>query len=410
MIELRQRHRRRALSVGVAILLAGCGALQPPIGPRTALQSGVTDGGQYRVLHAFVNKAQGYSPQSVIVANGRVYGLTLFGGSATMPRCGKGCGVIFSMALDGSAYKVLHRFTGGSDGAGPFWIFATGGSLYGVTYEGGGGSCKTQWFTGCGTAFHVGLDGSNYNVLHRFQNPEASGSFPCGLTAFNGELYGTTFAGGKHRYGTTFKVSFSGDDFSVVHSFAGNGDGASPNPELTELNGMLFGTTMHGGAGGYDDGTVFSIGAHSIYKSVYSTIFGMPYAGVIPLHGRLFGTTVTGGLPDCPQGCGTIYRLAPNGDDFKTLRKFSGPPDAVGPQGTLVASGGLIYGVSTEGGAYGEGTVFRISSSGSDYEIVYSFKGNREAGSLGIIALAGKYVYGTAAGGNGGILWRLPVP
>lgn len=399
-----------ALSFSTATaLLTGCGGTQPPIGAPAVLQNGETHGAQYSVLHAFKDKAHGYAPQAIITANGQLYGLTFFGGYTKAQDCVRGCGVLFSMATDGSAYKVLHRFMGGSDGAGPIWVFATSTNLYGVTYEGGGGACKTQWFTGCGTAFHVGLDGSNYSVLHRFSSPKTNGSFPCGLAAFNGELYGTTFAGGKHKYGTIFRMDVSGGHFLIVHSFAANGDGASPNPELTELEGTLFGTTMHGGTLGYDDGTIFSVNAQSLYKNVYNAIFGMPYSGVVPVHNRLFGTTITGGLPACLQGCGTIYRLSPNGDGLKILRKFNGPPDAVGPQGNLVVSGGMIYGVSTEGGAYGEGTVFRISSSGSDYEIVYSFKGQREGGSLGIIALAGKYLYGTA-GEKGGAIWRLAVP
>ncbi|MGB8965278.1 MAG: choice-of-anchor tandem repeat GloVer-containing protein [Candidatus Cybelea sp.] len=401
---------RFALSGCVAaIMLAACGGSQPPIGAPAFLQNGEMDGAQYSVLHAFKDKAFGYAPQAVITANGRLYGLTFFGGYTEAQKCGSGCGVLFSMATDGSAYKVLHRFMGGSDGAGPIWIFAKGSSLYGVTYEGGGGACKTQWFTGCGTAFHIGLDGSSYSVLHRFSSPKTNGSFPSGLAAFTGELYGTTFAGGKRGYGTVFRMDVLGADFSIVHSFAANGDGASPNPELAVLKGTLFGTTMHGGTLGYDDGTIFSVSAQSLYKNVYNAIFGMPYAGVVPVHDHLFGTTITGGLPACLQGCGTIYRLAPNGEGFKILRKFNAPPDAVGPQGNLVVSAGMIYGVSTEGGAYGEGTVFRVSSTGSNYEIVYSFKGKREVGSLGIIALAGKYLYGTA-GGKGGAIWRLAVP
>ncbi len=200
----------------------------------------------------------------------------------------------------------------------------------------------------------------------------------------------------------------SGANFSIVHSFAANGDGASPNPDLTVLKGTLFGTTTHGGRAGYGNGTIFAVNVQSTYRQIYNTLFQLPLAGVISVGNRLFGTTAAGGLPDCPQGCGTVYRLAPNGDRFKTLRKFTGPPDAVGPQGNLIVSGGMIYGVSTGGGAYGEGAVFRINPSGSHYGVVYSFKGKRQGGSLGIIALAGKYLYGTAAGGKGsGVIWRL---
>ena len=402
---------RYRISIGTAAaLLAACGGSQPPIGGPSILQDGRLGAAPYSVLHAFKDKAHGYAPQALIAANGRLYGLTFSGGVTEAPKCADGCGVLFTMAIDGSAYKVLRHFSGGSDGAGPIWIFAKGSSLYGVTYEGGGGNCKTQWFTGCGIAFHIGMDGSNYGVLHRFSKPETNGSFPSGLAPFDGALYGTALAGGKYRYGTVFRMSLSGANFSLVHSFAANGDGASPTQELAVLKGTLFGTTMHGGTDGYDDGTLFSVNAQSVYKNIYNAIFGMPYAGVIALNDQLFGTTVTGGLPDCPQGCGTIYSLATSGDAFKILRKFTGPPDAEGPQGNLVVSGGMIYGVATEGGAYGEGGVFRISASGSNYEVVYSFKGKQEGGSLGIVALVGKYLYGTADGGNGGVIWRLQIP
>ena len=250
---------RFALSTGAAALFAGCGASQPPVGAATILQDGRLDAARYSVLHAFKDKAHGYAPQGLIAANGRLYGLTFFGGVTKAPECADGCGVLFTIAIDGSAYKVLRHFSGGSDGAGPIWIFAQGSDLYGVTYQGGGGNCKTQWFTGCGTAFHIGMDGSNYSVLHRFSKPETNGSFPSGLAAFDGGLYGTTLAGGKHRYGTVFRMSLSGANFSLVHSFAANGDGASPTQELAVLKGTLFGTTMHGGTDGYDDGTVFSV-------------------------------------------------------------------------------------------------------------------------------------------------------
>ena len=129
--------------------LTGCGGSQPPIGGPSILQDGRLGAAPYSVLHAFKDKAHGYAPQALIAANGRLYGLTFSGGVTEAPKCADGCGVLFTMAIDGSAYKVLRLFSGGSDGAGPIWIFAKGSSLYGVTYEGGGGNCKTQWFTGC---------------------------------------------------------------------------------------------------------------------------------------------------------------------------------------------------------------------------------------------------------------------
>jgi uncharacterized repeat protein (TIGR03803 family) len=256
------------------------------------------------------------------------------------------------------------------------------------------------------------LDGSSYVVLHRFRDPAKDGSFPSGLAAFNSALYGTTYAGGKRRSGTVFRMSFSGDAFSTVHFFVGKRDGASPNPELSVLNGTFFGTTMHGGNRGphrFGDGTIFAIDAQSSYRQLYSVLYGMPEAGVIPVGNRLFGTTATGGLPDCPAGCGTIFRLAPNGNGFKILRKFDSLEDADAPESNLVVSGGVIYSGSAAGGANGVGTVFRIRPSGTGYGIVYSFKGGSDGEEPGTLVPYARCLYGTASGGKGGVIFRLVV-
>jgi hypothetical protein len=50
--------------------------------------------------------------------------------------------------------------------------------------------------------------------------------------------------------------SFKSGTENVLHSFAGNPDGATPYAGLTNVNGVLYGTTYAGGTG---SGTVFSI-------------------------------------------------------------------------------------------------------------------------------------------------------
>jgi uncharacterized repeat protein (TIGR03803 family) len=56
--------------------------------------------------------------------------------------------------------------------------------------------------------------------------------------------------------GTVFKITTSGAE-GVLYSFAGGSDGEDPEGNLTDVGGVLYGTTTGGGASG--SGTVFSL-------------------------------------------------------------------------------------------------------------------------------------------------------
>jgi uncharacterized repeat protein (TIGR03803 family) len=100
---------------------------------------------------------------------------------------------------------VLHAFTGGNDGAIPAaaLIADTQGKLYGTTLWGGGGGCGGG---GCGTVFKVTPRGKE-TLLYSFAGG-SDGEFPqAGLIAdAQGNLYGTTAAGGTAHYGTVFQL------------------------------------------------------------------------------------------------------------------------------------------------------------------------------------------------------------
>ena len=88
-------------------------------------------------------------------AAGNFYGTTDFGG--TSRNCnGEGCGVVFKLDTTGNE-TVLHNFTGGADGAGPFagLTIDSAGHLYGAALQGGDLKCKDGNGQGCGTAFEI---------------------------------------------------------------------------------------------------------------------------------------------------------------------------------------------------------------------------------------------------------------
>jgi uncharacterized repeat protein (TIGR03803 family) len=414
-----------------AALLAGCGGSQPPLAAPGLMAQGraiAAHADRYEVVHGFATFRDGAESENLIVAGNRFYGTTFAGGFKGKTDCKQGCGVVFSMVLDGSSYRVLHRFQGGTDGAGATSITLVDNVIFGVTYQGGGGPCPDYGFgfVGCGTVFRISPDGSRYAVLHIFAHHDArgDGAAPADVIFYNGDLYGSTYGGGGKCHpngcGTIFRLSLQGTKFTIIHAFSGGRDGASPGDGLVVMSNALFGTTQHGGTDpkGIGNGTLFRVSGGSQYRQIYSLHYGMPEAGLLAYDGRLFGTTATGGKPDCPAGCGSVYSIRPNGTGFSMLYAFDSLTSADAPEANLVTLGGMLYGTSTAGGTHcqpgGCGTIFRISPSGRDFRVVHSFKGGAQGASPGQIVSVGTDIYGVAAAGpscghygNCGVVFRL---
>ncbi len=147
---------------------------------------------------------------------------------------------------------ILHRFTGGADGAGPAAgvIRDAKGNLYGTTPGGGA--------AGAGTVYMVSSSGQE-TVLYRFTGKGDGGGPRGGLTRdAAGNLYGTASTGGASNAGVVFMLSPAGQE-TVLYSFTGGADGGDPvSGVIRDQAGSLFGTTLNGGARG--GGVVFKVG------------------------------------------------------------------------------------------------------------------------------------------------------
>jgi uncharacterized repeat protein (TIGR03803 family) len=257
----------------------------------------------------------------VFGANGVLYGTTYDGGTPQpYPNCPGGCGTVFELsppAAVGAMWTetVLYSFLGngsirGNPAAGV--VIGQGGVLYGTTIYGGtdGGTVFAltppdaaggDWTE---TTIHsflldgslpygglaVGKNGSLYGTTSggngsafELVSPEWTESFynfmePGGIEPYaglaigaDGALFGTTYTGGTLNpncallgCGTVFELTppaaQNGAWFeTVLHAFSGeNSDGAEPYAALVfGANGVLYGTTMGGGASGW--GTVFAL-------------------------------------------------------------------------------------------------------------------------------------------------------
>lgn len=238
---------------------------------------------------------------------GNIFGTTLFGGTG---RCQFGCGSVFRLDTAG-ALHVLYTFSGGADGSKPFGplLQDADGSLIGVAQSGGNLSCPVSPQLGCGTVFKLSRN-RQLTVLHTFQGG-ADGATPQPglLRDAAGNLYGAASAGGTGENGVLFKISSDGT-YTVLHAFTGM-DGSVPNGGLvSDPAGNLYGTAQMGGARGL--GTVFALspaGEVSVLHAFTGDLDGaFPLSGVIRDDaGHLFGTAVKNFL--IQQQNGVVFEI-----------------------------------------------------------------------------------------------------
>ena len=85
---------------------------------------------------------------------------------------------------------------------------------------------------------------------------------------------------------------------------------------------------------------------------------------------------------------------------FHVVHNFTGGADGAGAlNGLMMGAGGYMYGTASSGGAYHNGTIFRINALGS-FQTVYAFHGSDGASPQGfLIQDSAGHLYGTTAYG-----------
>jgi uncharacterized repeat protein (TIGR03803 family) len=257
----------------------------------------------------------------VLDAAGNLFGENGAGGSQNF-------GYVFELSPSSAGWSLtdLHDFSGGDGDATqgvnvPSVILDGTGNLFGVTGAGGTGSaCSGR----CGVIFELRNNSGTWTetVLHSFDGSDGANPNSSLLMDSTGNLYGSATGGGKSGLGVAFKFVPASGDLQILHNFTGvHLDGAFPNtPMLMDSTGNLFGTTVAGGAG-------------------------------------LIHCTAQG-----DAGCGSVFELSPDGDQWKTtiFKAFSGGRDGAFPGGVIFA-GGKLLGVANAGGRLNDGLVFEIT-------------------------------------------------
>jgi uncharacterized repeat protein (TIGR03803 family) len=404
-----------------------------------------------KVLHGF-DSADGEDPQSGVIfdQNGNLYGVTSAGG----PHSGGVVYQLSPSADGQWIETVLHSFIFGGGAAPPpnspvgSLVIDQAGNLFGVTAY-GGNACSG----GCGTIYALSPGSGGkwaITILHEFA-AGSDGAFPSGglITDKDGNLYGVTFDGGggtgagcNYGCGTVYQLSRGGGSLwqeTVLYSFQGNSDGSVPKYSLTfDSAGNLYGATEYGGGLGdcliSSCGTVFELTLSSggqwnenvLWRFDAISSGGQPSSGVVvSASGQLFGETFLG--ENVGQD-GTVFALIPVAGQW-SLSTISGFAQSDGwfPEVALVAdSKNNLYGTTAFGGAFGIGAVFELTfarGTGWNERMIYSFNngGHRSGGGKSftilpsslIVDVAGN-LYGETEGGgptNAGLVYELsPAP
>ena len=346
----------RLLLCAVLLIIAADTRAQTPPPLLTTLAS----------FHGAPANLDGIDPLGVVIGSGGVlYGVTQSGGSTNN-------GTVFSLTPPKSAggswtEAILYNFTGGSDGGTPTDLaIGSGGILCGTA---SGGS------TGLGVVFSLtpGLSGPTgpwtEKVLYTFVGGSGGTSNPANLSiGAGGVLYGTS-AGGTANSGAVFSLTPPTSPSGVwvealLYSFPAGGVG--PSALAIGSGGVLYGVTKYGGT-----------------------------AGNVPLCN----------FP--PGGCGTVLSLTPPASPAgawtaATLYSFTGGNDGAYPAGVAIGSGGVLYGVASNGGPSSTGVVFALTpppgpqsgSGGAWTESVLYNGGSSAALAIG----AGGVLYGVIRG------------
>jgi uncharacterized repeat protein (TIGR03803 family) len=317
----------------------------------------ITPSGTFTILH----KGGAFAAALIQGTDGNFYGTSLAGGTV-------GYGWVFKITPSGTL-TTLHNFGPLPSGTYPSaaLVQASDGNFYGTTKQGGTNSCLYGGTNfGCGTLFKITPSGT-LTTLYNFcsQSGCADGQEPGGalVQGNDGNLYGTTGAGGKAACGffggcgTIFKITTTGT-LTTLHSFDLT-DGGNPGGLVQATDGNFYGMTYSGGASNSNCttgtcGTVFKItpvGALTTLHIFDYTDGANPSAALIQANdGNFYGTTGGGG--NCTTfagGCGTVFRITATGT-LTMLHSFDKTDGAL-PTGLVQDTNGTFYGTTIRGGA-----------------------------------------------------------
>lgn len=154
-----------------------------------------TNGTSFTTLHSFDYSDDGGFPYADLILTGtNLYGTSEQGSAVA--------GTIFRVNTNGTVFSTLYNFTGGNDGANPYaGLILSGTNLFGTAEHGGS--------LGNGTIFNVNTNGAGFTTLYNFTGGnDGANPYYAELFLLGKNLYGTAAFGGINSNGTIFSLAF----------------------------------------------------------------------------------------------------------------------------------------------------------------------------------------------------------
>lgn len=203
-----------------------------------------------------------------------------------------------------------------------------------------------------GTVYKITPAGT-LTAIYNFSGTDGYGPYS-GLTlGTDGNFYGATYNLGANGFGTLFKVTPAGV-LTTLHSFTATEEGGAYGTPVASKTGTYYGITYYSKA--------YSITPSGTFKLLPNPTPGASFAPlVLASDGNFYGTTIVGGT----NGNGTVFRLSTSGA-VTVIYNFDYTHGSE-PYGPLVqGSDGLLYGTTAFGGSitHAGGVVFKLSTKG----------------------------------------------
>jgi uncharacterized repeat protein (TIGR03803 family) len=314
------------------------------------------------------------------------------------------------------------------------------GIALGALFAGCSGGAQIAPPYAAGASLHRAAASGTETVLYAFTGGSGDGVGPYGspVSDSSGALYGTSMNTQAGVAGVVWKLTPSGKSYkeSALYKFPSN-ESAGAYPEaglILDASGALYGTATGGGKGKCDlagakgCGVIFKLtpakGAYTEttlydFDATGGSDGTIPSAALLLSGTELYGTTLYGGTGSCSvnglSGCGTVFEISSKGSGYKVLYSFKDGTDGGFPQTSLIATkNGVLYGTTNSGGVTkncpnGCGVVFKLTPKGGGYteSTIYSFAGGSEDGGIpsrgrGLYAASSGALYGTTQVGGSG--------
>ena len=236
----------------------------------------------------------------------------------------------------------------------------------------------TLVFLSCAFALRVPASAQTESTIYTFTLHDSF--WPEGglVEDASGNLYGTTVGAGTYGAGVAYKLSPPAKGKtawtkSVLWNFQTWGrTGYTPSSELAiDSSGDLYGVTWSGGDGRCHCGVLYELVPPATVGAPWSQVVlhaftntgndgRLPNGPVVLSSNTVYGVTRQGGLNDG----GIVYQFIPgnNGGTYSVLYSFGANSDASLPNGPVLPdSAGNLYGVTSLGGAFNAGAVYKLS-------------------------------------------------